>query len=158
MLARGIAVNRALFAALLCTVTLAAPLAQTPSPAKLGAGVSDRAATPIADLYKSPESFVGQTVRVEGIVTAVCEQMGCWMALAAADQPSQTVRFKVDHDGALTFPISAKGKAATAEGVFEKIAANDHEAREAAAEQLGQGKKDAFGQTYQVKVTGAVIK
>ncbi|HET9370759.1 MAG TPA: hypothetical protein VFO19_10950, partial [Vicinamibacterales bacterium] len=81
--------NRALFAALLCTVTLAAPLAQTPSPAKLGAGVSDRAATPIADLYKSPESFVGKTVRVEGIVTAVCEQMGCWMALAAADQPSQ---------------------------------------------------------------------
>ena len=80
------------------------------------------------------------------------------MALAAADQPSQTVRFKVEDEGALTFPISAKGKAATAEGVFEKIAANDHEAREAAAEQLGQSKKDAFGQTYQVKVTGAVIK
>ena len=57
-----------------------------------------------------------------------------------------------------TTSISAKGKAATAEGVFEKIAANDHEAREAAAEQLGQSKKDAFGQTYQVKVTGAVIK
>ena len=153
--------NRVLFAAVLCTLALAAPLAQTPSPQKLGAGVSDRPATSIADLYKSPESFVGKTVRLEGVVTAVCEQMGCWMALAPADQPSQTVRFKVDHGGALTFPIAARGKVATAEGVFEKIAADDHEAKEAAAEQLGDakdGKKDAFGETYQVKVTGAVIK
>ena len=150
--------KRALFAALLCMLTVALPLAQAPSPQKLGAGVTDRPATSIADLYKSPESFVGKTVRLEGVVTAVCEQMGCWMALAPENQPSQTVRFKVDHDGAITFPIAAKGKAATAEGVFEKIAATDHEAKEAAAEQLGEGKKDAFGQTYQVKVTGAVIK
>ena len=126
---------------------------------KLGAGVTLAEATPIADLYAAPEKFVGKTLRIDGVVSAVCTEMGCWMALAPADKPDQTIRFKVDHGTAIVFPISAKGKQASAEGVFEKIAAADHEGNEAAREQTSaQPNASKFGTMYQVKALGAVIK
>jgi hypothetical protein len=85
--------------------------------------------------------------------------MGCWMALADSAESSQTVRFKVDHDGALVFPMAARGKRASAEGVFERIDAGDKEGNEAAREQLAtQPTASDFGKKYQVKVTGAVLK
>ena len=115
-------------------------------------------ATPIADLYKTPDAFVGKTIRLDGVVTAVCQEMGCWMALAAENNPDEVVRFKVDHGVGITFPISAKGKKASAEGTFERIAANDAEAKEAAAEHGAHGKAADFGAKYQIKATGAVIR
>ncbi len=134
-------------------------MAQTPAEQTLGAGVKLAEATPIAALYKTPEQFVGKTVRLDGVVSAVCQEMGCWMALGDSAESAQTVRFKVDHDGALTFPIAAKGKRASAEGVFERIAAGDKEGNEAAKEQLAaQPTASDFGNKYQVKVTGAVLK
>ena len=126
---------------------------------KLGAGVTIKDATAISDLYASPEKFVGKPVRLDGVVTAVCTEMGCWMALAANDKPGQTVRFKVDHGGAIVFPISAKGKVASAEGVFEKIPAGDSEANEASREQAAaQPNASKFGTMYQIKASGAVIR
>ena len=43
---------------------------------KLGAGVTLAEATPIADLYATPEKFIGKTVRIDGVVSAVCTEMG----------------------------------------------------------------------------------
>ncbi|HUF46226.1 MAG TPA: DUF4920 domain-containing protein [Vicinamibacterales bacterium] len=123
---------------------------------KLGTGVTDRPATAIADLYAAPATFVGKTIRVEGVVTAVCEAMGCWMALAAADEGDKVVRFKVDHDKGIVFPIAARGRTATAEGIFERIA--DDEGREAASEHGGHGTAADFGKSFHVKATGAVIR
>lgn len=124
-----------------------------------GAGIKQTEATPIKALYENPKAFVGKTIRIDGVVTAVCESMGCWMALAPADNPDQTVRFKVDHDAGIVFPISARGKKASAEGVFEAIATGDREANEAAKEQTAAQPKGAeFGQKYQIKATGAVVK
>ena len=115
-----------------------------------------RPATPISDLYQSPEKFVGQTVRLDGVVTAVCESMGCWMALADAADAEKVVRLKVDHGAGVVFPIAAKGKTATAEGVFERIA--DAEGREAAGEHAAHGAAADFGKTFHIKATGAVIR
>jgi Domain of unknown function (DUF4920) len=143
------------------TALLMIALATIPTAADqtLGAGVKLSEATPIATLYKSPEQFVGKTIRLDGVVTAVCQEMGCWMALAESAEAKETVRFKVDHDGALTFPIAAKGKRASAEGVFERIDAGDKEGNEAAKEQLAaQPNASEFGKKYQVKVTGAILK
>ena len=125
---------------------------------KLGKGVTLKEATPIAKLYETPDAFVGKTVRLDGVVSAVCQEMGCWMALADPKDAELVVRFKVDHAGGIVFPVSAKGKEASAEGVFEKIAANDAEAHEAAAEHAAATKASAFGKAYQIKATGAVIK
>lgn len=142
-------------------ILLAFGLAATlqPSGQTFGAGVKLAEPTPIATLYANPERFVGKTIRLDGVVTAVCQEMGCWMALADSAESSQTVRFKVDHDGALVFPIAARGKRASAEGVFERIDAGDKEGNEAAREHLAaQPTASDFGKKYQVKVTGAIVK
>jgi len=125
---------------------------------KFGKGVSLSEATPIKALYEAPEKFVGRTIRIDGVVTAVCEDMGCWMALAESEKSEQTVRLKVDHDAGIVFPISAKGKSASAEGVFEKIADADKEAKEAAAEQAAKMAVSDFAKKYQIKATGAVVR
>jgi hypothetical protein len=127
--------------------------------AQVGKGVAVAEATPIKALYEAPDTFVGKTVRVDGVVSAVCEAMGCWMALADPKDPALVVRFKVDHGSGLVFPVSAKGKPASAEGVFEKIAAEDHEAHEAAAEHAKAAPTTSeFAKTYQIRATGALIK
>jgi hypothetical protein len=126
---------------------------------KFGAGVTLQTATPIAALYENPQKFVGQTIRVDGVVTSVCAEMGCWMALGTDATSEQSVRFKVDHGAGITFPVKAKGRKASAEGVFERIAATDKEANEAAHEHVSTLKKaPEFAKTYQIKVTGAVIR
>ena len=104
----------ALLLACLTSASLAAAADTT-----LGSGVTLETATPIADVIASPASFAGQTVRVEGVVTAVCEHMGCWMTLApagAAGEHPATLRLKVE-DGVIVFPVSARGRTAVAQGV-----------------------------------------
>jgi Domain of unknown function (DUF4920) len=125
---------------------------------KFGKGVSLTEATSIKALYETPDKFVGKTIRIDGVVTAVCEEMGCWMALGETDKAQNTVRLKVEHDAGIVFPIAAKGKNASAEGVFEKIADGDKEAKEAAAEQAAQTKGSDFAKKYQLKATGAIVK
>lgn len=112
------------------SMAMAAPAGEE----KLGAGVTLKETTSIADVVKNPEAFVGKTIRIDGTATAVCQHMGCWMAVSASDKAdAPTVRLKVE-DGVIVFPVSAKGKAVSAQGVFEKIAATDAEGKEAAAE------------------------
>jgi hypothetical protein len=129
------------------------PLAD--EPVKLGAGVTLEQATPIVDLVSRPADFVGKTVRVDGEVAAVCENMHCWMDLKDAE--GRSMRFKVD-DGVIVFPVSARGKRASAEGTFEKVDA----AAEASHHAEHAGDKDATHDhgtpaAYRVKATGAVV-
>jgi uncharacterized protein DUF4920 len=123
---------------------------------KLGAGVTLETATAIASLTTTPAQFVGKTIRVDGIATEVCEEMGCWMAIAAdGDGSGATVRLKVK-DGVIVFPVTAKGKKVSAQGVFESVDATDVEGAEAAGE---HAKKDPKASArYQIKATGAIIR
>lgn len=133
-------------------VALTVPLAAEDT--KLGAGVTLKDATPIASITAKPANFVGKTIRVDGVATAVCTHMGCWMAIAPEGKPdAPVVRLKVD-DGVIVFPVSAKGKKVSAEGVFEEVKGEEN--REAAGE---HAKKDPkASKQYQIKATGAVIK
>jgi hypothetical protein len=112
--------------ALLCAGIVAlATVAMAAQDSKLGTGVSLTEATPIKALVNHPEEFVGKTVRIDGVATAVCEHMGCWLAISTSDaKDAETIRVKVD-DGVIVFPVTAKGKQVSAEGVFEAVAA-DH--------------------------------
>ena len=148
---------RVLGAAVISLVTVGVA-ASTVDEEKFGKGVSLTEATPIEALYETPGAFVGKTIRIDGVVTAVCEDMGCWMALAASDESENTVRLKVDDGAGIVFPISAKGKHASAEGVFEKIADTDVEAMEAAAEQATKMNVSDFAKKYQIKTTGAIVR
>lgn len=156
--------SRRLSALLLASTLVATTLpARASAPAgteTFGKGVTLTQSTAIAKLYASPEAFAGKTVRLDGVVSAVCDMMGCWMALADIVDPEKVVRFKVDHDAGIVFPIAAKGRAASAEGVFEKIAASDEEGNEAAAEHAvhASGTAADFGKTWQIKATGAIVR
>ena len=123
---------------------------------KIGAGVTLKDATPIADVVKSPKDFVGKTIRVDGVATAVCEAMGCWMAVAESDKKdAPTVRLQVEDGGPIVFPISAKGKRVSAEGTFEAVGQDEH-AKDAATEHAKHDPKASA--EYRIKATGAVIK
>jgi hypothetical protein len=139
---------------LLATAVFALSFPIAAEDTKLGAGVRLKDATPIASITAKPADFVGKTIRVDGVATAVCEMMGCWMALAPEGQPdAPTVRLKVE-DGVIVFPVSAKGKKVSAEGVFEEVKGDEN--KEAAGE---HAKKDPkASKLYQIKATGAVIK
>lgn len=124
---------------------------------KYGAGVTIKQATPIADVTGSPEKFLGKTIRVDGTVAAVCENMGCWMQIKD-DNTDKTIRIKVD-DGVIVFPVTAKGKKASAEGVFERVNAQAEAEHHAA---MAADQKDATPHTeapaaFQLKATGAVV-
>jgi len=144
-------------AAALAVASMSGMAAQTADPQKFGAGVSNKDAVAISDLYAAPAKFVGKKVRIDGVVTDVCTDMGCWMAIASEQEPTLIVRIKVEDGGSIIFPVSAKGKKVSAEGVFEKVKAGDKEAMEAAAQQKAGAKAEQFGKTYQLKGTGAYV-
>jgi uncharacterized protein DUF4920 len=149
-------IARVLLSLIMVFASLALP-ARTAEPEKFGAGVSLTEVTPIARVIQRPADFAGKTVRVEGVITAVCTHQGCWMALAPADATDgQTLFLKVD-DGVIVFPVSAKGKRVTAQGVVERVGTSA-EAREAAREQAEHtGRKTDAAAKYQLKGTGALI-
>ncbi len=123
---------------------------------KYGSGVTLTAATTVENLLSQPDKYLGKTVRVDGVITAVCEMAGCWLELADAKPGARTLRFKVD-DGVIVFPVSAKGKRASAEGVFEKVSGEMAKEYEADREKSKGGDTKNAVPTFQVKATGAVI-
>jgi len=115
-----------------------ASLAMAAAEEKFGAGVTLAETTAIADVVKDPAAFAGKTIRIDGTVTAVCENMGCWMAVGESDaKDAPTVRVKVD-DGVIVFPVTAKGKKVSAQGTFERTAPE--------------------APTYHLKATGAIVR
>jgi len=117
----------------------------------------------ISELLGNPEPYLGEVVRVEGLVTAVCEKRGCWMSLAG-DEEFQELRIKVD-DGVIVFPMEAKGRKAVAEGVFTKIemtleqtiAYREHHAQEH-GEEFDPSTVTEPMTFFQIRGTGAVIR
>ena len=94
----------------------AAPAKSTANDISFGAGVKLAQATSIDAILASPKDWNGKTVRVEGMIVDVCPKRGCWMELAG-DKPGQKLKFKVT-DGEMVFPMDAKGRRASAEGVI----------------------------------------
>jgi hypothetical protein len=125
--------------------------------------VSDLKAVKLSELMAHPDTYVGKTVKVEGLITDVCSKRGCWIRLAG-DKEFQTITFKVQ-DGVMTFPMAVKGKRAEAECVFTKIELSKEDALERArheAEEKGQtfDPKSVTGPqvTYLLKGLGAVVR
>jgi len=60
------------------TVSAMQPLAQK----KFGTSITESSTTDLASLITDPSRFSAKTVRTEGVVSAVCQSMGCWMEIA----------------------------------------------------------------------------
>ncbi len=143
-------------AAVTAVVLAAGAAAGAAGPASYGKGVTLTQATPLKDVLTKPSQYEGKTVRVEGFVTAVCEEMGCWLALAPTQTKGDpTLIIQVEH-GVVVFPMSAKGSFAAAEGVVQRVgSAESRAAAEEHAKQEGKAAADA-GQ-WQIKASGAQL-
>jgi hypothetical protein len=145
-----------LMKALIAAVGIAVAAPSVLEETKLGTGVTLKEATAIAVLLERPQEYVGKTVRIDGLATSICEVMGCWMAVAAeGDEQGKTVRLKVE-DGVIVFPMTAKGRKVSAEGVFEEIGSTDPHGREAAGEHAAKDRQAV--KRYHIKATGAIIR
>lgn len=84
-----------------------------------GQGVTLSEETAISAIIDNPASYVGQKVKVSGLVIDVCSTRGCWIYLAG-DREFEKIRIKVT-DGEIVFPMEARGKKAVVEGVVESM-------------------------------------
>jgi starvation-inducible outer membrane lipoprotein len=148
---------------LILAVIAMSPAVAFPEETKLGQPVDVAAATSISDILAQPESYLGRTVRIEGEVTNVCPEMGCWMEVRDP-QTRKSLRVKVD-DGQIVFPKTAKGRMVTAQGKIEKMALTreqyiaylEHEAQELGTKADTSGVKSG-ATIYRLRGAGAVIR
>jgi hypothetical protein len=125
-----------------------------------GDGVTLKRPVPIAALLEKPDAHTGKVVRVDGVVSRVCQSMGCWIEIA---DPAlgRGIRFKA-RDGVIVFPKDASGRKVAAQGVFEQIATSEvresHGASDKVAEHSGKPTPAApTEKIYWVRVSGAVL-
>lgn len=128
-----------------------------------GSGVNLDQATSISDIFARPDVYSGKTVKVKGKVVDVCGHRGCWMDLTG-DKADQTIRVKVE-DGVIVFPVSARGREATVQGVVETLQMCPEEAlllrqKEAKAKGVPFDPASVTGKesSLAIRATGAVIE
>jgi hypothetical protein len=115
------------------------PAAPAPAPAPavgaahLGAPLTLTERTSLASILATPARYAGQTVRLEGTVSAVCQAAGCWMQLAENDA---RVHIKM-HGHSFFIPRTATGRHARVQGTVISGNPNGHCEQEA-AEATGQ--------------------
>jgi len=159
--------RRNLTRVLVATVLAWSAAALAADATRYGEGVTLEKATSITDLLAHPERYDGKTVRVDGVVTAVCKKRGCWIQVTDPDV-GKGIRIKVE-DGVIVFPMESMGHRASAQGTFEIIhltpeqvkAAAKHRAEEHKGEQGAEKEAcqaEAVGKTvYLIRGTGALI-
>lgn len=74
-------------------------------------------------LIKDPSPYAGKVVETTGKVSQVCQAMGCWMELAAADSGERVRTPMAGH--AFFLPKTVVGKQARVQGRVELIALSD---------------------------------
>jgi Domain of unknown function (DUF4920) len=112
---------------------------------KFGTGITEKTNTSLNDLMKEPGKFTEKTVRTEGVVSAVCQSMGCWMEIK--DTAGQAHIKMAGHS--FFIPKAASGHRAVVQGKVLN-AEKDHCTEEAEA-QTGQVAK------VQLEATGVEI-
>jgi hypothetical protein len=111
------------------TSTALKPLAQK----KFGGEITEKTSTPLDQIMREPSKFATKTVRTEGVVSAVCKSMGCWMELA---EPGGQAHIKMAGHSFFV-PKDSKGHRAVVQGKIVNLPKDD-ECTEEARQQTGQ--------------------
>jgi hypothetical protein len=82
------------------------------SPRTFGAPITNAELTSLDTIAGDPAKFANKTVKTEGVVTAVCQEMGCWMEIG--DQ-SKLAHIKMAGHSFFV-PKNASGRHAIVEG------------------------------------------
>lgn len=143
-------------------ITVLGALTSTAADTGFGQPLSDATPVRIAELAANPEAYVGQDVKVVGLVDDVCPMKGCWVDILDR-QSKETIRLKVQDD-VIVFPAEARGHEIVAEGTLRRIDLSPRQAvawlRHAAAER-GETFEEPTEPTaltvYQIEGRGAVV-
>ena len=76
------------------------------SPLALGAPITVTDTVKLSDVAKNPGAFKGRPIATTGVVTAVCQERGCWMAIKDDAGGTATVRM---HGHSFFVPRSSAG-------------------------------------------------
>lgn len=126
---------------------------------KLGKPVTVKSATLIKDILDKPDKYLGREVCIEGEITEVCQNMGCWINVKDAST-NETIQVKVD-DGVIVFPKDGAGKKVVAQGKLEKVLVSKEELQRQAKEsgkKVDASKITEGKMTYRIKGEGAVVR
>jgi hypothetical protein len=107
------------------TTTPVKPLAQK----KFGAPITETANTALGALLREPAKYDAKTIRTEGVVSAVCKSMGCWMEIA---EPGGQAHIKMAGHSFFV-PKDASGHRAVVQGTVLRPS-NDECSQEAKAQ------------------------
>ena len=117
-----------------------------------GDGFTIEQATPISALLAAPQDYAGKVIRIEGVVTEVCDRHGDWLKVATPRSGSG-ILVKVEGTGIL-FPPDCVTRLISVEGVVEAGGDDDHEGEDpphVCAAMIREGVR------FYLRVTGAVI-
>jgi hypothetical protein len=84
----------------------------------------------------NPSAFFERTLLVEATVTAVCQQMGCWMQVEDGGRTA-LVRWESGCGGQYAFPPGAVGRRVLIQGTFYEKTLSEEEAQQLEQEAAG---------------------
>jgi|HubBroStandDraft_5_1064220.scaffolds.fasta_scaffold528138_2 Domain of unknown function (DUF4920) len=87
------------------TAPTAVPPAPKPAAVVLGEPIS-AASVALTDIAKNPRSYEGRALATSGVVTAVCQNMGCWMEI---EDEASNAHIRM-HGHSFFIPKSASGR------------------------------------------------
>jgi hypothetical protein len=88
----------------------------------------------LADVMKNPDAYKGKSFVTSGTVTAVCQEMGCWMEIKDADSEAH---IKMAGEK-FSVPKTSAGHKARVQGTIVDVAGGDEDCAQEAAEQTGK--------------------
>ena len=129
----------------------------------LGKPIDVKKTTSIRELLTNPDQYLGKDVKIEGEITAVCQNMACWINVRDSST-AETITVKVN-DGEIVFPKDGTGRKVVTQGRFEKIdmtkeqyvAYLQHQAVESRTK-VDTSNITAGKAVYRIKGSGAVIE
>lgn len=100
---------------------------------RFGAEITEKTSTGIDALVREPAKYTSQTVRTEGVVSAVCQSMGCWMEIR--DDAGQAHIKMAGHS--FFVPKDASGHRAVVQGTVLSVTTPKDECATEAEKQTG---------------------
>lgn len=88
----------------------------------------------LADVMKNPDAYKGKSFVTSGTVTAVCQEMGCWMEIKDANTEAH---IKMAGEK-FSVPKTSAGHTARVQGTIVDVAGGDEDCAQEAAEQTGK--------------------